>query len=85
LRWPAPKGGFFIWATLPEGYEDEQVLARALEQCLVFVIGSAFYVNGAGHNRIRLSFSAPAPERLREGARRLAAALKPVEVGAESS
>lgn len=85
LRWPAPKGGFFIWATLPEGYEDEQVLARALEQRLVFVIGSAFYVNGAGHNRIRLSFSAPAPERLREGARRLAAALKPVEVGAESS
>ncbi|MGH9254721.1 MAG: PLP-dependent aminotransferase family protein [Vicinamibacterales bacterium] len=78
LRWSAPKGGFFLWATLPEGYDDESLLARALEQRLVFVIGSAFYVDGTGHNRIRLSFSAPAPEQIEEGARRLATAMKPV-------
>jgi len=84
LRWPAPKGGFFIWATLPEGYDDERLLARALQQRLVFVIGSAFYVDGTGHNRIRLSFSASPPERIREGVRRLAEAMKPVAVGAES-
>jgi 2-aminoadipate transaminase len=45
----------------------------------VFVIGSAFYVDGSGHDRIRLSFSAPSPERIREGARRLAAAIKPAK------
>jgi len=50
----------------------------------VFVIGSAFYVDGTGHNRIRLSFSASPPERIREGVRRLAEAMKPVAVGAES-
>src|SRR5688572_20308646 len=38
LRWPAPKGGFFLWATLPPGIDDVTLLSRALEQKLVFVI-----------------------------------------------
>ena len=76
LTWPAPKGGFFLWATLPDGVDDNALLERALEQRLVFVIGSAFYVNGTGHNRIRLSFSAPPAERIEEGVRRLAGVLK---------
>ena len=78
LTWPAPKGGFFIWATLPAGQDDLSLLQRALEQRLVFVIGSAFYVDGTGHNTMRLSFSAPSPERIVEGVRRLAGALQPV-------
>jgi 2-aminoadipate transaminase len=77
LRWPAPKGGFFLWATLPPGINDNTLLSRALEQRLVFVVGSAFYVDGTGHDKIRLSFSAPTAERIEEGARRLASALKP--------
>jgi 2-aminoadipate transaminase len=80
LTWPAPKGGFFLWATLPDGYRDETLLERALEQRLVFVIGSAFYVDGTGHDKIRLSFSAPPPERLQEGAKRLAGLLTPATV-----
>jgi len=80
LQWPAPKGGFFLWATLPGGCDDVTLLSRALEQKLVFVIGSAFYVDGSGHDRIRLSFSAPTVERIEEGARRLAAAMKPALV-----
>jgi 2-aminoadipate transaminase len=78
LTWPAPKGGFFLWATLPHGQDDVSLLERALEQRLVFVIGSAFYVDGSGHDKIRLSFSAPSPERLVEGARRLSSVLQPV-------
>jgi 2-aminoadipate transaminase len=75
LRWPAPKGGFFLWATLPGGVDDETLLAHALEERVVFVPGSPFYVDGTGHGHIRLSFSAPSVERIREGVRRLAAAL----------
>jgi 2-aminoadipate transaminase len=77
ISWTRPKGGFFVWATLPGGYSDESLLARALEERLVFVIGSAFYVDGTGHDRIRLSFSAPSADRIREGVRRLAAAMSP--------
>ena len=75
LRWSAPKGGFFLWATLPDGSDDLTLLSRALDERLVFVIGSAFYVDGTGHDRIRLSFSAATEDRIREGARRLAAAM----------
>lgn len=77
LRWSTPKGGFFLWATLLDGSDDLTLLSRALDQRLVFVIGSAFYVDGTGHDRIRLSFSASTEERIREGARRLAAAMNP--------
>jgi 2-aminoadipate transaminase len=77
LTWPAPKGGFFLWATLPAGYSDTALLERALEARLVFVIGSAFYVDGTGHEKIRLSFSAPPPDRIEEGVRRLAAVMQP--------
>jgi 2-aminoadipate transaminase len=77
LRWRAPKGGFFLWATLPPGVDDVTLLSRALEQKVVFVIGSAFYVDGTGHDKIRISFSAPTAEQIQEGVQRLAAALKP--------
>src|SRR4029077_14908117 len=75
LTWVAPKGGFFLWAKLPDGCECEPLLARALDHGVLFVIGSAFCVDGSGHDRLRLSFSWPSPERIREGSRRLALAM----------
>lgn len=75
LHWAPPRGGFFLWAALPDGVDDETLLARALEERVVFVVGHAFYVDGTGHNRIRLSFSAPSADRIGDGARRLAAAM----------
>jgi len=77
LTWPRPKGGFFIWVTLPDGLSDTDLLARALQHGVVFVIGSAFHVDGTGHDTIRLSFSAPTPDRIEEGIRRLAGTLQP--------
>lgn len=78
VTWPSPKGGFFVWATLPPGQTDLELLARALEHGLVFVIGSAFHVDGSGHDTIRLSFSAPTPERIVEGVKRLATVLSTI-------
>ena len=76
LSWPTPKGGFFIWATLPAGVTDTELLERALQHGVIFVVGSAFHVDGTGHDTIRLSFSAPSAERIEEGARRLAEAMQ---------
>ena len=36
---------------------SDALIERALEQGVVFVAGSAFHVDGSGHNTIRLSFS----------------------------
>jgi 2-aminoadipate transaminase len=75
LTWRSPRGGFFVWATLASGQTDLELLERCLAHGLVFVIGSAFFVDGSGHDTIRLSFSAPTPERIDEGVKRLALAL----------
>lgn len=85
LRWPEPRGGFFLWATLPNGCSDETLLQHALEHRLVFVTGSAFFVDGTGHDKIRLSFSAPTADGIREGVRRLAAALDAAQAGARQA
>ena len=79
LQWSAPKGGFFLWATLPEGTDDLTLLSRALDRRLVVVVGSAFYVDGTGHDRIRLSFSSCTEERIEEGVQRLAATIHDVQ------
>jgi 2-aminoadipate transaminase len=76
LSWPSPKGGFFVWATLCGGGTDAELLERALEHGVVFVVGSAFHVDGSGRDTIRLSFSAPSTERIVEGVARLAAAFE---------
>ena len=75
LRWTSPRGGFFVWATLPPGQTDMALHQRALARGLVFVVGSAFFVDGSGHETIRLSFSAPSIERIAEGVSRLALAF----------
>ena len=76
VSWPAPRGGFFLWATLPPEIDADRLVPRALEHGVIYVAGEAFFVNGSGQNLVRLSFSAPSPERIREGVRRLAAALR---------
>jgi len=76
LTWIQPKGGFFLWARLPDRHDCEALLPKAMEQGVLFVIGSAFCVDGSGQDRVRLSFSWPSPEDIREGARRLAAAME---------
>jgi 2-aminoadipate transaminase len=75
LAWASPRGGFFVWATLPSGYSDNALLDSALAHGVIFVSGSAFFVDGSGHDTIRLSFSAPSLDRIEEGIRRLAAAM----------
>jgi DNA-binding transcriptional MocR family regulator len=76
VTWPAPRGGFFLWATLPEAIDADAMVPRAVDHGVIYVAGDAFFVNGSGQQQIRLSFSAPTPERIEEGVRRLAATIR---------
>jgi 2-aminoadipate transaminase len=77
VDWPDPRGGFFLWASLPDGVNADRMLERAVQNGVVYVAGSAFYVNdGGGESRIRLAFSAPAPDLIREGVTRLATTIR---------
>jgi 2-aminoadipate transaminase len=75
LTWQVPCGGFFLWATLPAGEDDAALLARALDERVIFVTGSAFFVDGSGHDTIRLAFSSAPDGCIEEGVARLARAL----------
>jgi 2-aminoadipate transaminase len=76
VTWPDPRGGFFLWAKLPEPLDAHRLLERAVRHGVVYVAGAAFFVNGDGHNLMRLCFSAPSHDRIREGVSRLAAAVR---------
>jgi 2-aminoadipate transaminase len=76
VSWPAPRGGFFLWATLPAQVDGETMITRAAANGVIYVAGEAFFVNGMGHNIIRLSFSAPSHQKIREGVARLAATVR---------
>ena len=79
VAWTPPRGGFFIWVRLRAGLPSERLLAHARAKGVLFVVGSAFFVDGRGEEWLRLSFSAPPPERIEEGIARLAEALTEAE------
>jgi len=76
VHWTHPKGGLFLWATLPECIDTTQLLATALEQNVAFVPGTSFFANGGGQNTMRLNFSMMPPERINEGIARLGKVIK---------
>lgn len=69
--WTEPDGGLFIWATLPPYIDTSDLLAKALREDVAFVPGQAAYVDGSGHNSMRLNFSAGDEDEIREGIRRI--------------
>lgn len=80
VRWTKPEGGLFLWVTLPEHLNANEILQKALERKVAFVPGTSFYADGAGHNTMRLNFSYVAPPVIEEGIRRLGSLLKEVIV-----
>ena len=70
-EWTHPQGGLFIWATLPDFIDTTDLLARALRENVAFVPGAAAYLDGRGHNAMRLNFSAVDESDIREGVRRI--------------
>ncbi|MEU4214761.1 PLP-dependent aminotransferase family protein [Actinoplanes sp. NPDC026623] len=74
--WTRPKGGLFVWATLPEGLDSKAMMPRAIAARVAYVPGTGFYADGTGAGHMRLNFSFPPPERIREGVRRLAGVME---------
>jgi len=75
LSWTTPAGGFYVWVTLPEHLDSKSMLPRAVKELVAYTPGTAFYADGSGRNKIRLSFCYPTPEFLREGIRRLSTVI----------
>jgi 2-aminoadipate transaminase len=75
-----PAGGFFVWVRIPGSIDLDALHACAEAAGVSFIRGTRFCAGDvtAGRNYIRLCFAMLVPEQQREGARRLAAALRSV-------
>jgi len=73
VNWSKPKGGFFIWMELPEWVDTYEMFRYAVDAGVVYVYGSAFYPYPelGKRNTLRLNFSLPTPEQIRDGIARL--------------
>jgi len=80
VSWTHPKGGLFLWVTLPEGMNANNLFHDALKQNVAFVPGDSFFApnepSQKANRHFRLNFSNARPEQIREGIRRLGVAVK---------
>ena len=71
VTWTFPTGGFFLWATLPEGYDTDAMLPPATDRGIIYLPSSWFYPDRSWVRSMRLNFSSQPEERIEEAMRRL--------------
>jgi 2-aminoadipate transaminase len=80
IVWTRPKGGLFLWVTLPNGMDANEFFQEALKRKVAFVPGDSFFApddqKREGSRHLRMNFSYAQPEEIREGIRRLSVAAK---------
>lgn len=76
VTWTKPEGGLFLFLSLPEDMDAQELFNIALEKNVAFVLGSAFHCDGSGKNTMRINFSYVDEEKNRIGVQRLAESIK---------
>ena len=76
VRWTTPHGGFFLWVTLPDGYETDAMLPDATDRGVIYLPSSWFYPDRSWTRSLRLNFSAQPEERIAEAMRTLAESIR---------
>lgn len=74
--WTKPKGGFYVWVSLPASLDASEVLNRSITNGAAFVIGSAFDPHGVKNNSFRLAFSFTPENKIEKGIAIIADAVK---------
>ena len=75
--WPRPVGGLFVMVFLPSyDIDTKKMLMEAIDAGVAYVPGASFFANGMGWNTMRLNFSYPSPEEIKEGVRIIADLVK---------
>ncbi len=78
VSWTVPRGGFYVWLTLPEHVDATDIFERAVARRCAFVIGRAFDPLNARNNSLRLSYSHTEAEQIDTGIRILSEAIHDV-------
>ncbi|HWR01305.1 MAG TPA: PLP-dependent aminotransferase family protein [Chlorobaculum sp.] len=78
VKWNEPRGGFYIWLTLPEGTDSTRILKLAIERGAVFVTGSTFDPDGTRNDTMRISYCNNTPEEIEKGIPIIAGAIREI-------
>lgn len=70
--WTPADGGLFTFLTLNEDVDTAERIPDAVAAGVAYIPGGPFFVDGSGHNTMRLTFAKESDERIREGVVRLA-------------
>lgn len=76
VKYTRPRGGMFLWVTLPEGVSAMSLFPKALEKKVAFVPGDPFYIGVQNANTMRLNFTNADCGTIEEGIRRLGELLQ---------
>jgi 2-aminoadipate transaminase len=80
-KWTCPRGGFFIWLSLPENVFAQDVKRLALQERVLVSAGEGFFVNpGDGEHNLRLAYSCAEQEDIEAGIRILAQVIERARV-----
>ena len=75
-KWVVPKGGFYIWISLPQQIDATEILKESMSRGAIFVIGRTFDPMGIKNNCLRLAFSHTPEDEIERGVKIIAEALK---------
>ena len=76
VTWTNPEGGLFLFVTLPEYMDAQELFLKAIKKKVAFVVGSVFHCDGSGKNTMRMNFSYASKDQNEEGVKRLAQVIK---------
>jgi 2-aminoadipate transaminase len=76
VKWTLPKGGMFIWISLPKMIDTRLMFQKALSKKVAYVVGEAFFPEGGNYHSMRLNFSYSDDDTIKEGIKRLAEVIK---------
>ena len=76
VTWTAPKGGFSLWVTLPEGYSSIALLLSAIDKGINFLPGPLFDIDQRFVKSFRLSWAWSDQDEIIEGIEILADTIK---------
>jgi 2-aminoadipate transaminase len=76
VAWTNPRGGFYLWVTMPESIDATAVFNESFKRGAAFVVGSAFDPHGTRNNCFRLAFSNTPEEKIAEGIAIISSAIE---------
>ncbi|MBI9037904.1 MAG: PLP-dependent aminotransferase family protein [Bacteroidales bacterium] len=78
VSWTTSEGGLFLWVSVPEHIDTNELFFEAIKYKVAFVPGEQFYGENPAKNHMRINFSYASKKQLEEAIKRLADCVKPL-------